>query len=68
MLARLLAPLALAVLVLSAPSARSPTTAVLTPLGIATGTADDAATRFVVRYGVAARWLPSIPALLWSLP
>jgi hypothetical protein len=66
----LLAPLALAAaLVLAAPAERAQqTVSVRTPLGIATGTTNAHANRFAVRYGVALRWLPSIPAPLWSLP
>jgi hypothetical protein len=65
----LLAPFVLAAaLVFAAPAERTEAVSVLTPLGMATGTANAHADRFAVRYGVALRWLPSAPAPLWSLP
>jgi hypothetical protein len=50
------------------PDKRFSLVAISTPIGAAVGVGSDNAYRFVVKYGNAARWMPSTAATKWTLP
>jgi hypothetical protein len=50
------------------PDKRFSLVGISTPIGAAVGVGSDNAYRFVVKYGNAARWMPSTAATKWTLP